>query len=46
MIRAAPELARLESWNSVHTMVARYIKDPQLRQAFSFHTLLVGGDPF
>lgn len=46
MIRAAPELARLESWNSVHAMVARYIKDPQLRQAFSFHTLLVGGDPF
>lgn len=46
MIKAAPELARLESWNSVHAMVARYIKDPQLRQAFSFHTLLVGGDPF
>jgi phytoene desaturase len=46
MIRAAPELARLESWNSVHAMVARYIRDPHLRQAFSFHTLLVGGDPF
>lgn len=46
MIRAAPELARLESWNSVHAMVARYIKDPHLQQAFSFHTLLVGGDPF
>jgi phytoene desaturase len=46
MIKAAPELARLESWNSVHAMVARYIKDPHLQQAFSFHTLLVGGDPF
>lgn len=46
MIKAAPELARLESWNSVHAMVARYIQDPHLRQAFSFHTLLVGGDPF
>lgn len=46
MIKAAPELARLESWNSVHAMVARHIKDPHLRQAFSFHTLLVGGDPF
>lgn len=46
MIKAAPELARLESWNSVHAMVARYIEDPHLRQAFSFHTLLVGGDPF
>lgn len=46
MIKAAPELARLESWNSVHAMVARHIKDPHLQQAFSFHTLLVGGDPF
>lgn len=46
MIKAAPELARLESWNSVHTMVARFIEEPHLRQAFSFHTLLVGGDPF
>jgi len=27
-------------------MVARYVQDPHLRQAFSFHTLLVGGDPF
>lgn len=46
MLQAAPELVRLEAWNSVHTMVARHIKDPHLRQAFSFHTLLVGGDPF
>ena len=46
MLQAAPELIRLEAWNSVHTMVARHIKDPHLRQAFSFHTLLVGGDPF
>lgn len=46
MMAAAPQLMRLESWNSVHTMVARHVKDPQLRQAFSFHTLLVGGDPF
>jgi phytoene desaturase len=46
MVKAGPELARLESWNSVYAMVARYIQDPHLRQAFSFHTLLVGGDPF
>ncbi|MEQ7155795.1 phytoene desaturase [Brevundimonas aurifodinae] len=46
MMAAAPQLMRLESWNSVHAMVARHIQDPQLRQAFSFHTLLVGGDPF
>jgi phytoene desaturase len=26
--------------------VSRFIRDPQLRQAFSFHSLLVGGNPF
>lgn len=46
MMKAAPVLARLEAWNSVYDMVSRYIEDPHLRQAFSFHTLLVGGDPF
>lgn len=46
MIRAAPQLARLQAWRSVHAMVARHITDEHLRQAFSFHTLLVGGNPF
>lgn len=46
MIKAAPQLARLQSWRSVYSMVAKFIKDDQLRQAFSFHTLLVGGNPF
>ncbi|PZO66610.1 MAG: phytoene desaturase [Paracoccus denitrificans] len=46
MIRAAPQLARLQAWRSVYSMVARSIKDERLRQAFSFHTLLVGGNPF
>ena len=46
MIRAGPNLVRLESYRSVYSMVSRYIQDPQLRQAFSYHTLLVGGNPF
>ena len=46
MLRAAPALVRLGAHRSVHTRVARYLRDPRLRQAFSFHTLLVGGDPF
>ncbi len=46
MIRAAPQLIRLQSYRSVYSMVASYIQDPQLRQAFSFHTLLVGGHPY
>ena len=46
MVRAAPQLAKLESWKSVHGMVSRFIQDPKLREAFSFHSLLVGGNPF
>ena len=46
MARAAPQLVKLESWRSVYSMVARYVRDPHLRQALSFHTLLVGGSPF
>lgn len=46
MVRASPQLARLEAWRSVHGMVARHVKHPKLRQVFSFHSLLVGGNPF
>jgi phytoene desaturase len=46
MIGVAPELVRLESYRSVYSKVAQYVKDDHLRQAFSFHSLLVGGNPF
>lgn len=46
MVKAAPQLIRLESHRSVYSKVAGFIKDDQLRQAFSFHSLLVGGNPF
>ncbi|WP_316013271.1 phytoene desaturase [Roseobacter sp. HKCCA0434] len=46
MIKAAPQLARLQSWRSVYGKVSDYIEDERLRQAFSFHSLLVGGNPF
>jgi phytoene desaturase len=46
MVTAAPKLMRMEAWNSVYSIVSRFIKDEHLRQAFSFHTLLVGGSPF
>jgi phytoene desaturase len=46
MIRVAPQLARLQAHRSVYATVAKYIKDNELRQAFSFHSLLVGGNPF
>ncbi len=46
MLQAAPQLMRLESHRSVYSKVAQYIGDPRLREAFSFHPLLVGGNPF
>ncbi len=46
MVKAAPQLVRLEAQRSVYSKVAQFIKDEQLRQAFSFHSLLVGGNPF
>ena len=46
MIKVAPDLIRLRSHESVYRLVARYIKHPLLRQVFSFHPLLVGGNPF
>jgi phytoene desaturase len=46
MVRCAPQLMRLQAHRSVYSMVSKYIKDDHLRQAFSFHSLLVGGNPF
>jgi phytoene desaturase len=46
MIRVAPKLVSLESYRSVYAKVAQYVSDEHLREAFSFHSLLVGGNPF
>jgi len=46
MVRVAPQLMRLQSWRTLYAKVASFIEDEHLRQAFSFHTLLVGGNPF
>jgi len=46
MLSAAPQLMKLEAWRSVYSKVATFVQDEHLRQALSFHTLLVGGSPF
>ncbi len=46
MLRVTPDLVRAQFYRSVHGLVARYIRDPRLRMVFSFHPLLVGGNPF
>ncbi|MEJ5978522.1 phytoene desaturase [Novosphingobium sp. PS1R-30] len=45
MLRAAPAMLKHQAWRSVYSMVSSYIKHEKLREAFSFHTLLVGGNP-
>jgi phytoene desaturase len=45
MIRAAPALARYQAWRSVYSIVSSFVKNEKLREALSFHTLLVGGNP-
>lgn len=46
MIRIIPDLMRLQSYKMVYTYVSQFIKDDFLRRCFSFHPLLVGGNPF
>ena len=45
MLRAAPALARHQAWRSVYSIVSGFMKNEKLREAFSFHSLLVGGNP-
>ena len=45
MLKAAPALVRHRAWRSVYATVSTYVKNEKLREALSFHTLLVGGNP-
>jgi phytoene desaturase len=46
MLRVAPQLAMLRADRSVYNTVAKYVRDEHVREALSFHSLLVGGNPF
>ncbi len=46
MLKVVPDLVRLQAQKSVAGFVNQYIKDEHLRQVFSFHPLLIGGNPF
>lgn len=45
MIKAAPALAKYQAWRSVYSIVSSFVKSEKLREALSFHTLMVGGNP-
>lgn len=46
MVKVAPDLAMLRADRSVYSTVARFVENEHIRQALSFHSLLVGGNPF
>tara|TARA_B100001287_G_C22660076_1_gene519877 strand:- start:124 stop:1626 length:1503 start_codon:yes stop_codon:yes gene_type:complete len=46
MLKVTPDLMKLRAERSVYKTVSKYVKDEHLRQAMSFHSLLVGGNPF
>lgn len=46
MLKTVPHLAALRADRNVYATVSRFIRSEHLRQAFSFHPLLVGGNPY
>ena len=46
MVKQVPALLRLRNDRTVSQFVAKHIKHPLIRQAFSIQPLLVGGNPF
>lgn len=46
MVKIVPDLLRLQSHKTVYSYVSQFIEDEFLRRCFSFHPLLIGGNPF
>jgi phytoene desaturase len=46
MLKVAPDLIKMQSYLSVYRYVSQFIQDEFLRRCFSFHPLLIGGNPF
>ena len=46
MVKIIPDLLRLQSHKTVYNYASQFIKNDFLRRCFSFHPLLVGGNPF
>jgi phytoene desaturase len=46
MLKQVPALLLLKCYRTVAQMVNSHLKHPLIRQAFSIHPLLVGGNPF
>lgn len=45
-LKHIPDVLSLSGYQSVYGFVSRFFKDPRLRTVFSFHPLLIGGNPY
>jgi phytoene desaturase len=45
LLVAVPNMIRMKGWQTIWQMVCRHLKNPYLRVVFSFHPLLIGGNP-
>ncbi len=45
LLVAIPNMVRMKGWQTIWQMVCRHLKNPYLRVVFSFHPLLLGGNP-
>jgi phytoene desaturase len=46
MLKIMPDMFRLRAMSGTYGFVSRFLKDDFLRRTFSFHPLLIGGNPF
>jgi phytoene desaturase len=46
MARIVPAMISLASYKTVDGLVSSYVRDSRLRVVFTFHPLLIGGNPF
>ena len=45
LVGAMPGMVRMRAWRTIRGMVNHHFRDPKLRIVFSFHPLLIGGNP-
>ena len=46
MLKITPDLWRLDVLKNMYQFASKYFKNENIRRVFSFHSLLIGGNPF
>ncbi|MCY3413113.1 MAG: phytoene desaturase [Candidatus Heimdallarchaeota archaeon] len=46
MIKIIPSMIKMGAYVSNYRFISKFVKNDKLRQVFSFHPLLIGGNPF